>query len=224
MTMAAISSTLDRSAPEAAATRAYRTLERMIVTLELPPSAITTEAALIERIGLGRTPVREAIQRLAWEGLVEIRPRAGLAVAPLHAGDWLRVLDVRRGVEQVLARSAARLVTRDTAERFQDAAMAMHEAVLAADVEAFLVADKSLDEVLADAADNAFAARVAAPLQTHSRRFWFRYQRDNGLAGSAEHHVRLIRAILERDEQAASAEAGSLIDMLRAHAEAASRR
>ena len=88
-----------------ATARAYRTLERMIVTLELAPGCVATEATLIERVGLGRTPVREAIQRLSWEGLLDIRPRAGLAIAPLHPGDWLRVVDARRGVEIVLARS-----------------------------------------------------------------------------------------------------------------------
>ena len=129
--------------------RAYRALERMIVTLELAPGSVATEGALIERLGLGRTPVREAIQRLAWEGLLEVRPRAGLAIAPLHAGDWLRVLDARRGVEIVLARSAARFVTREAADRFHAAALAMQKAVIAGDVVAFLEADKALDEALA---------------------------------------------------------------------------
>src|SRR5690606_17199610 len=91
---------------EPATMRAYRALERMIVTLELAPGGVATEGALIERVGLGRTPVREAIQRLAWEGLIEIRPRAGLGIAPLNAGDWVKVIDTRRGAEMVLARSA----------------------------------------------------------------------------------------------------------------------
>ena len=93
---------------EPAALRAYHALEKMIVTLELPPAAITTEKALIENLQLGRTPVREAIQKLAWEGLIEIRPRAGLAIAPLKAQDWVQIVDARRGVETVLARCAAR--------------------------------------------------------------------------------------------------------------------
>lgn len=207
-----------------ASAKAYRVLERMIVTLELAPGSVATEGALIERLGLGRTPVREAIQRLAWEGLVEVRPRAGLAIAPLHAADWLRVLDARRGIEIVLARSAARHVTRDAADRFHAAALAMRKAVIAGDVPAFLEADKALDEAMAIAADNPFAARVAAPLQTHSRRFWFRYQADTGLGLAAEHHVRLISAILEKDEQAAAAEAERLMSLLREHAEQAASR
>lgn len=204
---------------KSASATAYRALEGMIVTLDLAPGSVATEGALIERLGLGRTPVREAIQRLAWEGLVEVRPRAGLAIAPLHPADWLRVLDARRGVEVVLARSAARYVTRDAADRFHAAAVAMQKAVVARDVLGFLEADKALDEAMAGAADNPFAVRVAAPLQTHSRRFWFRYQAETGLGESAEHHVRLIGAILERDEKAAAHEADRLMSLLRGHAE-----
>lgn len=209
---------------EPAAARAYHALERMIVTLELAPGGITTEGALIERLGLGRTPIREAVQRLAWEGLFEIRPRAGLAVAPLHAGDWLKVLDARRGVEAVLARSAARFITRDTAVKFQAAALAMQAAAEDSNVVAYLAADKTLDEAVAAAADNVYAARTAAPLQTHSRRFWFRYQADASLPESAAHHVGIIRAILDRDEEAAGLEAGRLIALLRVYAETAARR
>ncbi|RUM96096.1 GntR family transcriptional regulator [Pseudaminobacter arsenicus] len=206
------------------AARAYRALERMIVTLELAPGSLTTEGALIERLSLGRTPVREAIQRLAWEGLINVRPRAGLEIAPLHAADWLRVLDARRGVEIVLARSAARFLTAEAAAPFQVTAVAMHNAVLENDVLGFLEADKSLDEALARAADNDFAVRVAAPLQTHSRRFWYRFQSGTGLAESAGNHVTLIRAILSRDEEAAGVEADRLMSLLRLHAQAAAMR
>lgn len=211
-------------AAESVSSRAYHALEKMIVTLELAPGSVTTERALIEKLSLGRTPVREAIQRLAWEGLVSVRPRAGLEVAPLHAADWLRVLDARHGVELILARSAARLATRDTVERLQATAVAMHEAVLKNDVAGFLEADKSLDEAMADATDNPFAARLAAPLQTHSRRFWFRFQSGTGLAEAAGNHVTLIRAIIARDEEAAATEADRLMSLLRLHAQAAAMR
>lgn len=207
-----------------AAARAYHALERMIVTLELSPGGFVTEGSIIDKLGLGRTPVREAIQRLAWEGLLEVRPRAGIAVAALHAGDWLRVIDARRGVEIVLARSAARFVTREAADGFHAAALSMQKAVIAGDVLAFLTADKAMDEALALAADNVFAARVAAPLQTHSRRFWYRYRADTGLADSAAHHVALIQSILDGDEEAAAADADRLMSLLRSLAEAAATR
>lgn len=214
----------DTKPAEPAAVRAYHALERMIVTLELAPASVTTEGGLIEQVGLGRTPVREAIQRLAWEGLVEIRPRAGIAIAALHAGDWRKVIDARRGVEIVLAREAARNVAHAASEQFREAAMTMQRAVITGNVIFFLEADKALDEAMARAAENPFASRLAAPLQTHSRRFWFRYKSDTGLTEAAEHHVGLIRAILDRDEAGAAAEAGRLMDLLRAHADAAARR
>lgn len=198
-----------------AARQAYLALERLIVTLELVPGSFVTEGALIDRLGLGRTPVREAIQRLAWEGLIEVRPRMGLAIAPLEAADWPRILDVRRGAEIILARSAARLVNEESAKLFHASAIAMHDAVLAGDVIAFLEADKALDEALAVVTDNPYAARLAAPLQTHSRRFWFRFQKQTALADSASAHVGVIQAVLEMDEEAAGREADRLIALLR---------
>lgn len=209
---------------EPATAKAYRTLERMIVTLELAPGGITTEGGLIDRLAMGRTPVREAIQRLAWEGLVIVRPRAGLEVAPLRAGDWVKVIDVRRGIEVVLAQSAARYVSPQAADMFHEAALAMQAAVMSGGVMDFLAADKAMDEALAEASDNPFAARVAAPLQTHSRRFWFRYKAETGLAESAEHHVALIRSILDHDEEGAGQQADQLMSLLRGHAEAAATR
>lgn len=209
----------NEQAGESATARAYRALERLIVTLDLAPGSVTTERLLIERIGLGRTPVREAIQRLSWEGLIEVRPRAGLAVAPLHAADWLRVLDARHGVEIVMARSAARHVSREASDLFHVSALAMQKAVVAGDVFGFLDADKAWDEAMAAAADNPYAARLAAPLQTHSRRFWFRFRRGSGLAESAEHHVSIIQAVLEGDERRAIEETARLMALLRTQAE-----
>lgn len=210
--------------PRTAASRAYRALERMIVILELAPGAMTTEASLIERLQLGRTPVREAIQRLAWEGLVEIRSRAGIVIAPLHPGDWIRVVEAREGIEIAMARAAARHATREAADMFAEAARVMQRAVVSGNVIAFMEADKSLDEAMALAADNPFAARLAGPLQAHSRRFWFRYKADTGLAVAAEHHIAVIRAVLDGDGDGAAVQAGRLMALLRSHAEAAARR
>lgn len=211
-------------AQQPAAARAYRALERMIVILELAPGSTTTEGALIERLQLGRTPVREAIQRLAWEGLLEVRPRAGIAITPLRPGDWLRVVEARQGVEIAMARAAARHATQEAAGQFAQAASAMQRAVVSGNVLAFMEADKGLDEAMALAADNPFAARVAAPLQTHSRRFWFRYKAETGLAVAAEHHVAIIRAVLGGDADGAAAQAARLMALLSSHAEAAGRR
>jgi len=209
--------------PERVAEKAYQALEQLVVTLQLPPGSVTTEGVLIERLDLGRTPVREAIQRLAWEGLMEVRPRAGIAIAALNTTDWLKVIEARQYLEITLAKAAARLVTPETASRFHEAALNMQRSVVANDVLAYLATDKELDAAVASAADNSFASRVVAPLQTHSRRFWFRYQAERNLAYAAEQHVRIISAILNGDEKAAAKETDALMRMLKKQAEAAFR-
>ncbi len=207
--------TMDSWGSESLAEQAYRILERSIVTLELEPGTVVNERTLIELTGMGRTPMREAIQRLAWEGLVEVRPRSGIAIAAIDPTDFIKVLDAREGVERVLARDAARFGSPRDYERLEAAAAAMRQAIPNEDVALFLDADKAFDIVLGAAASNPYAARIAAPLQTHSRRFWFRLRRDNSLQDSSTAHTQMIDAIVSRDEAAAIESAKQLIAYLR---------
>lgn len=194
--------------------QAYLTLEREIVTLRLAPGQMVTEGTLIDKVGLGRTPVREAIQRLEWEGLLEIRPRSGICIAPLNPTDFPKVLEARRGVEIVLAQSAARFASPEHDEALRTIGASMSLAAKNADIDGFLDADKRFDEVLGEAAANPFAARLAAPLQTHSRRFWFRLQRPHSLSRAVERHVALMEAIIARNAATAGQAAAALIDHL----------
>ena len=93
--------------PETLADQAYRELEEEITTLRIPPGAILSEAQLSERFGIGRTPVREALQRLAREGLVVIMPRRGVVVSEIDVAAQLRLLEVRRELERLMVRGAA---------------------------------------------------------------------------------------------------------------------
>lgn len=194
--------------------RAYRALEQMIVTLKLRPGETMTEGALIEKLGLGRTPVREAVQRLAWEGLLDIRPRSGIQIAALDPADYPKVLAARKGVEMLLAWGAASYGYPEHDIAFRNVEQQMLAATKSGDVDAFLNADKAFDIVLGQAAANPYAARLAAPLQTHSRRFWFRMQRPDSLKLAVERHVALIEAIIARDEDKAEQAAEELIDHL----------
>ena len=134
------------------------------------------------------------------------------------------MLDARRGVEIVLARSAARFVTRDAADAFHRPLSAWRTPCATTTSLDFWLPTRRWTRRWPRAADNPFAARLAAPLQTHSRRFWFRYQASTGLAEAAEHHVHIIQAVLEADEERAGRETDRLIALLRLHAEAAVRR
>ena len=87
--------------------QAYNRLEEMIVTLRFAPGAVLSEQALATEIGIGRTPVREALQRLAREGLVLVLPRKAIIVTDTDPRRQLLVLEVRREIERLLARTSA---------------------------------------------------------------------------------------------------------------------
>jgi len=87
--------------------RAYRELEEMIVTLQLSPGTVLSEQALAVRLKIGRTPIREALQRLARDGLVVIMPRRGIMVSEINLRLQLRLLEVRRELERLMASLAA---------------------------------------------------------------------------------------------------------------------
>ncbi len=82
--------------------QAYRAIEEEIVTLRLRPGTILSEQLLAQRFKIGRTPVREALQRLANEGLVIILPRKGILVSDINPREQLLVLEVRREIERLL--------------------------------------------------------------------------------------------------------------------------
>ena len=102
--------------------RAYSDLEELIVTLQLAPGSAVSEAELSQRLGIGRTPIREALQRLAREHMVTILPRRGIIVAEINVKSQLRLLEVRREVERLVARSAARRATGAERARFNEIA------------------------------------------------------------------------------------------------------
>src|SRR5690625_3012612 len=87
--------------------QAYRQLEEMVVTLQLAPGAVLSEAHLAKELSIGRTPVREALQRLAREGLIVILPRRGILVSEINVKRQLRLLEVRRELERLMARASA---------------------------------------------------------------------------------------------------------------------
>jgi DNA-binding GntR family transcriptional regulator len=93
------------------AERAYHEIRALIVSLELPPGAVIDERDLMERLGIGRTPVREALRRLALERLVEVYPRRGMFVTGVDVRQLARLSEVRAVLEPEAARLAAERAT-----------------------------------------------------------------------------------------------------------------
>src|SRR5256714_14499447 len=95
------------------AERAFHAIREMIVSLELRPGAVIDERSLMQQLGIGRTPTREALRRLAQEGLVEVYPRRGMFVTPVEIQDLASLADVRSVLESSAARLAAERATDD---------------------------------------------------------------------------------------------------------------
>ncbi|MBS8260900.1 GntR family transcriptional regulator [Roseibium polysiphoniae] len=199
---------------------AYRRLEEDIVTLKLKPGEAVTESRLTEEFGMGRTPIREALQRLSWEGLITIRPRLGIVIAEINPADFARVMEARHGLEVLLAGASSRLASRAERDALRSCADDMRSAAAEADVAEFLRLDKKFDEIVATASCNPFAAKAVGPLQTLSRRFWFRYLGEADLNPAAWNHVELMKAIESGDEKIALEKAEELMQYLRRQAAA----
>lgn len=197
--------------------RAYRALEEAIVTLALAPGEVVSEAQLSARLGIGRTPIREALQRLARERLVRILPRRGIIVAAVEVGEQLRLLEVRREIERLIARTAARRADAAQRDRFRAVAEGMEQAAAENDETAFLRLDRELNLLVLEASRNEFAAAAMALMHGLSRRFWFIHgRRSAGLPEAAAVHAGLARAIAEGRPEAAAAASDRLLDYIEA--------
>jgi DNA-binding GntR family transcriptional regulator len=199
---------------------AYLRLESLIVTLKLAPGSLVTEKQLIALAGLGRTPVREAIQKLEWQGLLEVRPRAGLMITALDPAYPAMIMRARRQLEPLAARLMAEHILPSTRERLIDCAKRMTECSVTGDNESFLAADKVFDEILEETCPNPFISQALASLQTHSRRYWFASATQQSLERAVELHVRVIRALLSGDAAEAEKAMTALVNGMTAETSA----
>lgn len=196
----------------ALADQARARLEEMIVTLELPPGSIWSELQLSERLGIGRTPVREALQRLEAEYLVRILPRLGVQITEINVTQQLLLLEVRRVLERLIAEAAARRAAPEEREQLLRMADTL-ESMVDGDVLRFLRYHYEIKRYIADCARNAFAAGAIAPTHAMSRRFYFlHYRKAHDLPVAARHHAAVIRAIALGEESRAGAAADALMD------------
>ena len=184
--------------------QAYARLEQMIATLELRPGAFVSEADLCERLGMGRTPVREAMQRLAREHLLQIMPRKGCVVSDFRFGDELNVIEVRRPLELMVVRAAAERVTPDQRRQFTAIADGMVAALQADDFDAFARLDEEFNQLCVAACRNAMATSMMRLISTHNRRFWFMHHGRSLPREGIESHIEIARAIAAGDADKAA--------------------
>jgi DNA-binding GntR family transcriptional regulator len=185
----------------------------MIVRLELPPGSAVSEAMLSERLGIGRTPIREALQRLARERLVQILPRRGVIVSDINVKAQLRLLEVRREIERLVARSAARRATAAERARFAELAQAFERAARTNDDVSFLRIDRDFNALCLESARNEFATTAMQLMAALSRRFWYlHYKQAADMPVTAKLHADIARAVAAGDPKAAAKASDALLD------------
>src|SRR5579883_131257 len=195
--------------------RAYRALEEEIVTLQIAPGTVVSEALLSQRLGLGRTPVREALQRLARERLVQILPRRGIVVSEIEVASQLRLIEVRRELERLLARSAARHASDADRQKFRRIAEGMEKAAEENDDLAFMRLDRAFNLKMLEEIGNEFAAAAMGLMNGLSRRFWYyHYKQVADLPLAARLHAEVARRVAEGEPEAAAHASDALLDYI----------
>ena len=208
-------SVLDFAPAQSLTDRAYGEIEEMIVTLRLAPGSAISESELSAHLGIGRTPIREALQRLARERLVSIFPRRGIIVTEINVASQLRLLETRRELERLIARSAARRATDDERERFRALAAAFEAAAKANDDVTFMRIDRDFNVLCSAAAHNEFAANAMSLMHSLSRRFWYlHYKQAADMPLTAKLHADIARAIAAGDEERAAKASDRLLNLI----------
>ena len=199
--------------PESLTEQAYRVIEEQIVTLRLKPGDVLSEQMLSAAYRIGRTPIREALQRLAREGLVTILPRKGILVSDINPRNQLLVLEVRRELERLLSSAGAERAEPRQREQLLAIARGMDQAAKTNDDIAFMRLDREFNQLMIDAAHNDYAARSMKLLQGLSRRFWYMHYREAAdLPLCARLHANQARAIAKGDADAAARGSDKLMD------------
>lgn len=192
--------------------KAYALIEELIVTLELAPGAVLSEVVLANRLSTGRTPVREALQRLSRDGLVNILPRRGVLVSEMDLSAQLRLLEVRRELERLMARGAAKRATPEERKEFAEIAQGMRLAAEKEDGLAFMRLDQQFNMSIAAASRNEFATRAMGLMHGLSRRFWYQhYKQAADLPLAARLHAEVAEAVAAQNVEAAGAASDALM-------------
>jgi DNA-binding GntR family transcriptional regulator len=184
--------------PRSLAEYAYELLVRKITRLELAPGSVLVDRALMEEFGIGRTPIREALQRLAIERLVDHFPNRGMLVSEITATAVQEIYEFRAMLDGHAASLAA---ARATAEEVREIAAAHKKLVRASeddDINAFVEGDRDFYRVLSAAAHNRLVADTIPRIFNLHLRLWFYISHKlGGWHALAESHQQMTREVSE---------------------------
>jgi DNA-binding GntR family transcriptional regulator len=195
--------------PVSLAEKAYHAIRDLIVSLELAPGAVIEEPELMERLGIGRTPVREALRRLAHEGLVEVYPRRGMFVTGVDVRELARLSEVRVVLEPEAARIAAERAT--DVDRTTIGELLDELAAAGRDDRELMALDERIHGAVYRAAHNDLLEVTLAQYYVLALRIWsMALDRQQELEEAVDAHRVLLEAIRDGDGVRAA-------DTMRAH-------
>ena len=180
--------------------QAYQQLRTMIVRLEFAPGDVLREDDLREQLGIGRTPIREALQRLAREHFVNVIPRRGMFVAGIEVSELAMLFETRMVLEPYTARLAALRGTDEHWDAMDAALEQMSDPSFGTDQ--LLDVDRRCHEIIWDAAGNRFLLDNLDSLYAQSDRLWHLYLADvaDMAEALAEHRV-ILDALRAGDDE-----------------------
>jgi DNA-binding GntR family transcriptional regulator len=200
-----------------AAVRAYLATKELVLSGELPAGHLLSEGDIAERLGMSRTPVREAFLRLQAEELLQLIPKRGAVVAPVPPGEADDVLDAREAIETAAVRRLVRGV--GTAASLTEAAAGLrailkrqHELADAGDLVAFAEADEAFHRAIVADGGNAITTRFYATLADRQRRMNI-----HALGPNLQHVAIVLREHEALADAVADGDAESFAELLRSH-------
>jgi DNA-binding GntR family transcriptional regulator len=185
--------------------RAYEEIKEKIIKVYFLPGQYLNESAICALLGLGRTPVHQALQRLEIDGLVEIMPRKGVIVLPDSIAEIIKILDSRMAVEPELARHAAERATPETAAELQALASVKKTDNEISDIDAFTHSDRAFHRKIAEMSGNQVLSDFARNLHERSWRYWYLHLWQTLDIGANNHqHTAIADAISTGNGEAAA--------------------
>lgn len=191
----------------------FHTLRKAILTGELKPGERLMEIHLADKLGVSRTPIREAIRKLELEGLVTMIPRRGAQVAQITEKSMSDVLEVRRALDALCAELACDRITSGELDALQEACGRFEAAVHTGDLKAIAREDVAFHDIIVQATGNQRLIQLVNNLSEQMYRYRFEYIKDAGQHENlVQEHRMIYEGIVRKDREAASAAAKTHID------------
>lgn len=196
----------------------FQTLRQAILRGELKPGERLMEIHLAQKLGVSRTPVREAIRKLELDGLVLMIPRKGAVVAEITVSDLEDVLEVRMALEELAVKHACRRITQEQLKELTVLAEEFRKSLQGGDVGACAQADMAFHDAIYESTGNNRLIQILNNLRERMYRYRMEYLKDQqSHAQLLKEHEEICRALQERDEKAALASISCHIERQKEH-------